>query len=45
MRLPPDQFWQLSLAEWRLISQQPNDTALSRQAFEQLQTLYPDKDR
>lgn len=46
MRLPPDQFWAMSLAEWRLLSgSDAGGGALSRESFEQLRILYPDKDR
>ena len=42
MRLPPDQFWSMSLAEWRLLSGSDKDEALSRDAFEALRKTYPD---
>ncbi|NHK29585.1 phage tail assembly chaperone [Parvularcula flava] len=46
MRLPPDQFWAMSLAEWRLVSGgEAGGAALTRESFDQLRKLYPDKDR
>lgn len=43
MRLPPDQFWSLTLGEWRMILEAttPSD-AMNREALSRLQSLYPD---
>ena len=41
MRLPPDAFWALSLAEWRLLC--GSDAAMDRARLDQLFHLYPDR--
>ena len=42
--LSPDEFWRLSLAEWRaLTAAPPQDTPLSRPDLEALLALYPDQ--
>jgi len=46
MRLSPDQFWAMSLAEWRLLSgSEANSPTLTRESFDHLRTLYPDRDQ
>ncbi|MBD0426290.1 phage tail assembly chaperone [Aquisalinus flavus] len=46
MRLAPDQFWAMSLAEWQLLSGGgAGGGALTRESFDQLRTLYPDEDQ
>jgi uncharacterized phage protein (TIGR02216 family) len=42
--LSPDEFWRLSLAEWRaLTAAPPQDLPLSRPDLEALLALYPDQ--
>jgi uncharacterized phage protein (TIGR02216 family) len=42
LRIPPEQFWRLSLAEWRALTAQPAPETLPRAAFERLLETYPD---
>jgi hypothetical protein len=40
--VPPRDFWQLSLREWRALAA-PAETALSRDAFDAMTHMFPDQ--
>lgn len=43
LRIAPEAFWRLSLAEWRALTAEDGREALSRAAFESLLVAHPDR--
>ncbi|MDO8295090.1 MAG: phage tail assembly chaperone [Caulobacter sp.] len=42
LRIAPDAFWRLSLAEWRALTREDGPLALDRAGFDALLRHYPD---
>lgn len=41
--VPPESFWRMSVCEWRLLTGDATNAALSRRAFEALLQAHPDQ--
>ena len=42
LSIPPEAFWRLSLAEWRVLTEAPAAPVLTRQALDALIARFPD---
>ena len=44
LRIPPEQFWRLSLREWRALAATPKAPILSRPTLDALIARFPDEE-